>query len=63
MKCKTCPICGSNIDFGERCDCEKSHHDQPEMETARRSPKPRRRKPAYNSPEYLEQQWREFDCR
>ena len=56
-----CDHCGAHLDPGERCDCEE--HDQPEMETARRSSKPRRRKPAYNSPEYLEQQWREFDCR
>ena len=22
MKCKTCPICGANLDFGELCDCQ-----------------------------------------
>jgi hypothetical protein len=20
-KCKTCPFCGANLDYGERCDC------------------------------------------
>lgn len=23
MKCRTCGKCGANLDFGERCDCEK----------------------------------------
>lgn len=26
----TCPLCGSNLDPGERCDCEegRNHHEQ-----------------------------------
>lgn len=56
-----CERCGAHLDPGEHCDCEQ--YEQPEMEMARRAAKPRRRKPVYNSPEYLEQQWREFDCR
>lgn len=56
-----CEHCGAHLDPSEHCDCDQ--YEQPEMEMARRAPKPRRRKPAYNSPEYLEQQWREFDCR
>lgn len=23
MKYKTCPMCGANLDHGERCDCNK----------------------------------------
>lgn len=24
----TCPICGANLDPGERCDCEEENHDR-----------------------------------
>lgn len=27
MKYRTCPKCGSNLDYGERCDCEKDGDD------------------------------------
>lgn len=23
MKCRICPDCGCNLDFGERCDCQE----------------------------------------
>lgn len=29
----TCPICGANLDPGERCDCEEEHDEQIRNET------------------------------
>lgn len=26
MKYKTCPFCGSHLDFGERCDCRETDY-------------------------------------
>lgn len=28
----TCPVCGANLDPGERCDCETSHSTNPQKE-------------------------------
>ena len=35
-KCYTCPYCGSNLDFGEKCDCQK-------MKTLHRNMTPKER--------------------
>ncbi len=29
MKYEVCPICGSTLDFGEKCDCEKGKGSEP----------------------------------
>lgn len=28
VKCRTCENCGANLDFGERCDCEREVREQ-----------------------------------
>lgn len=37
---RTCPLCGSNLDPGEKCDCEseKSKREQFYMESTRMNP-------------------------
>lgn len=59
---KRCKRCGCFLDPGEWCDCEEQ--EQPEEEMARRpvkksTPYPRE----WNSEEYLERRWREWDLR
>lgn len=61
---KRCKLCGCDLDPGEWCDCDEQELAQPEMEmrrpvTKRRTVYPRE----YNSPEYIEARWREFDMR
>ena len=35
MKYRTCPKCGSNLDYGERCDCEKGGDDTCEVKAVK----------------------------
>lgn len=35
---QTCPYCGSNIDFGETCDCTKGNEANTDHEAAAQQP-------------------------
>lgn len=60
---KRCVVCGCYLDPGEWCDCEQP--EQPEQEMARRPVKPSRTvfPLEYNTREYVEQRWREWELR
>ncbi len=59
---KRCKLCGCYLDPGEWCDCDQ--HDQPEKEMARRPFARRTVYPReYNSQDYIDRRWREFDLR
>lgn len=60
---KTCKICGCSLDPGEWCDCEEQ--DTPDVEQPRRPVAKKRTvyPREWNSQEYIERRWREWDLR
>lgn len=59
---RICSLCGAHLDPGEWCDCDG--HEQPEIEEARRPVKHRTVYPReWNSENYIQQRWLEFDMR
>lgn len=61
---KRCKLCGCWLDDGEWCECDEQELAEPEMETRR--PVAKRRTVyarAYDSQEYIEQRWREWELR
>ena len=61
---KRCKLCDCWLDPGEWCECDEQELAQPEME-ARRPVSKRRTVYAreYDSQEYIEQRWREWELR
>ena len=59
---KRCKKCGCYLDPGEWCKCDEG---APEVDQPRRQVAPKRTVPQreWNSQEYIQQRWLEFDMR
>ena len=58
---KTCKICGAYLDPDEHCDCDEQECiDTPRRQVAKKPTIPPRE---WNSQEYIQQKWLEFDMR
>lgn len=58
---RICPHCRAHLDLGEHCDCDEQECiDTPRRQVAKKPTIPPRE---WNSQEYIQQKWLEFDLR